>query len=255
MYMTDSTNPPRDANALVPTDQPEPPPEGHTYDLADYDWVPVRRQRRPDGWTRDKQRQFIATLAQTGTVRKAAYECGMSPKAAYDLRQAPGGAGFAAAWDAALQQSMHRLLDEVTDRAINGTEDAIRDREGRVIGHRTRYNDRLAMFLLRAHMPERFRLAHRDDRHAGEALPAPAPPVADAMAMLEPPCPANPHALMPPDDLIPALELADICEGELPSWLRDRDLEEPVTTEFDKELDRKLEASLRKAAGMDGAGD
>lgn len=254
--MTDSTrNPPRDANALVPTDQPEDGPVGHTFDLAHYDWVPVRRQRRPDGWTRDKQRLFIATLAQTGDGAESRVRVRHVAQGRVRSAPAPGGAGFAAAWDAALQQSMHRLLDEVTDRAINGTEDAIRDREGRVIGHRTRYNDRLAMFLLRAHMPERFRLAHRDDRGAGEALPTPAPPVADAMAMLEPPCPADPHTLMSPDDLIPALELADICEGELPSWLRDRDLEEPVTTEFDKELDRKLEASLRKAAGMDGADD
>ena len=38
------------------------------YDPADYRWVPVRRKPRLDGWTEEKQRRFIETLADTGLV-------------------------------------------------------------------------------------------------------------------------------------------------------------------------------------------
>ncbi len=75
------------------------PPE--TYDPAEYRWVPVRRRPRLDGWTEEKMRRFIETLADTGQVGLAAKTVGMSRESAYKLKRAPHGAAFARAWDAA----------------------------------------------------------------------------------------------------------------------------------------------------------
>ena len=64
------------AAALPALSEDAPPPE--LYDPADYRWVPVRRVPRRDGWTEEKQRRFIETLADTGLVNVAARAVGMS---------------------------------------------------------------------------------------------------------------------------------------------------------------------------------
>jgi hypothetical protein len=60
--------------------------------------VPLRR-RRAGGWTPMKQAAFLAALALTGSVRKAARRVGMSRETAYRLRAKPGGESFADSWD------------------------------------------------------------------------------------------------------------------------------------------------------------
>lgn len=211
---------------FLQTEAKPPARDAHGFDLNDFDWVPVRRKARLDGWSPEKQRLFIATLADTGSVTKAARAVGMSTKSAYELRRQPDAAGFAQAWASAIRQGMNRLIDVCLERALEGTEQPIYDREGRVIGHRVKHHERMAMFLLRAHMPELFRDAHRADRSKGEALPPPPEPVADAMRRLDPVPPAAPHALMEPDDLEIALQSAEILDGKLPHWHRDRTIPE-----------------------------
>ena len=70
------------------------------------------------------------------------------------------------------------------------------------------------MFLIRAYGPDRF-------REGAAAHAAAATPVAEALVHLHPEPPAAPAALMAPDDLAVALEVADLCDGELPHWYRD----------------------------------
>ena len=224
--------------------------DAHGYDPDDYDWIPVRRQSRPDGWSAEKQRLFIATLADTGSVTQAARAVGKSPKSAYELRRAPDGAGFDRAWVAAVRQGMNRLVDECLERAMNGTEVAVYDKEGRVIGMRTRHHDRMAMFLLRAHMPDLFRDAHKADRAKGEALPPRPEPVAEALKAIDPVAPTAPHALLSPDELDTALEVANIVPGQLPRWRRDRDLADmaaaeagPLHAGLGEQFERDLEAA------------
>ena len=194
--------------------------DANGHDPRDYDWVPVRRKPRKDGWTIDCQRRFIETLADTGSVTQAALEVGMSTASCYRLRNSPDGKGFATAWDIAIQAASRRLIDLAFDRAVNGSEEPVFDKEGRRTGVRMRHNDRLLMFLLRAHQPERFRDAHRQDRSPGEALPPPAPPVEAALAALAPPPPAEPHRLLAPDDLAAELQMADMLDGDLAPWHR-----------------------------------
>ena len=57
---------------------------------------------RADGWTPRRQAAFIGYLAETGSVLAAARRVSMGRESAYRLRKRRGGAGFAAAWDAAI---------------------------------------------------------------------------------------------------------------------------------------------------------
>lgn len=75
-------------------------------------FAPVPRQtRRLDGWTPDRQRDFIEALAATGSVTAA---CTHS---AYDLRRAPGAEQFCEAGRRAVDQGVERLEDVAMERA------------------------------------------------------------------------------------------------------------------------------------------
>jgi hypothetical protein len=224
-----------------------PPPGG--YDLADFKWVPVLRKPRADGWSPQRQVDFIAALADTGCVDHAAQEVDMSITSCYRLRRSPGAEAFAAAWDAAIAQASRRLVDIAFDRAIHGTDEPVFDKEGRRIGRRMRQNDRLLMFLLRAYMPNRFRHAHESVRRPSEPV-APAPlPVAEALRTLEPP-PEDPHLLLPAGYLGTALQCAHILDGKLPLEHQGaRESPDPQYSSLGDDFERELEAAKRAAAG------
>jgi hypothetical protein len=246
---------PRAEQALsVPEGPAAPALDAHGFDPAEYRWVPVKRKPRADGWTPQRQVDFIIALAHTGCVEQAAHDVGMSARSCYRLRSAPGSESFAAAWDTALQHAARRLVDLAFDRAIHGTDEPVFDKDGRCVGRRMRQNDRLLMFLLRAYMPERFRHANRDGRVPGEALPPPAAPIEDALRLLEPVPPAEPHTLMPPDELEDALEVADLLDGELPGWLRGRGDAERAVNPYTPEFERQLDAARRDDVVMLPAG-
>ena len=225
--------------------------DAHGHNLSDYQWVPVLRRPRSDGWTPQRQVEFIAALADYGSVEQAAQQVSMSIMSCYRLRRAPGSEGFAGAWDAAMAQAARKLVDLAFERAINGSEEPVFDREGSRVGRRMRYNDRLLMFLLRAYMPDRFRYAHRSLRSPDEEQAAPIEQVADAIRRLEPVPPDNPHLLMAPDELAPALATAQFLEGELPHWHRGRpDFAEHTASPFEEEFERQLEAAKRQTDGL-----
>lgn len=207
----------------IPSPDLAPALDAHGHDPAAYNWVPVLKKRRKDGWSPDKQRAFIETLADTGSVATAAQTVGMSESSAYRLRRAPGAEAFDRAWSAAIDVASKKLLDAAFERALVGTDEPVFDREGHRVGRRLRQSDRLLMFLLRAYGPARFRDAGPDRITAPAAVP-----VAEALVHLHPAPPAAPEALMAPDDLAVALEVADLCDGTLPPWYRD-DRDEAVT--------------------------
>lgn len=255
-----------DAGGALATQTPAPAPvpasdaaddlpaaiDAHGYDPAAYDWVPVARRPRSDGWSDAKQRSFIETLADMGSVADAAREIRMSVTSCYRLRRAPGAENFARAWDAAIAQGADRLVDVAFDRAFNGTEDPVLDKLGQHVGMRRRYSDRLLMFLLRAHHPERYGHvreaggAHADGGGRAQAAPPAALPMAEALRMLVPVAPPEPHRLMAPDDLETALQVADICDGDLPHWRRDPpDDDGPDHFPLGEAFERRLEAAKR----------
>jgi len=60
--------------------------------------LPIPRPRH-DGWTVDKQKIFIRTLAATRNVSRAAAAAGMSRESAYRLRRRAEGVALAQTWD------------------------------------------------------------------------------------------------------------------------------------------------------------
>jgi hypothetical protein len=106
------------------------------------DFTPVPTSTRHDGWTPDRQRLFIAQLASHGGVSAAARAVGMTPQSANRLRKRAGAEGFARAWDAALDEGRMRAFDEALRRGRDGWMSPV-VRQGRVIGHRHRFDNRL----------------------------------------------------------------------------------------------------------------
>lgn len=113
------------------------------------DFDPVQLRYRHDGWTPQRQVDFIRALAASACVIEACRAVGMSSESAYELRAREYADSFRAAWDAALRHALGRVADNMVGRAINGVATPI-FYKGEQVGERRRYNDRLAMFLLRA---------------------------------------------------------------------------------------------------------
>lgn len=242
---------PTEAAGSLPAVTPPAELDAHGFDPADYKWVPVLRRPRKDGWTPERQVKFITALADGESIEQAALQVGMSVTSCYRLRSSPGGENFAAAWDSARACRAQRLVDVSFDRAIHGTEEPVFDRDGRRVGHRIRYHERTAQFILRAYLPERFRYAHKSIRHADEEPPPEAEPLGEAIRRLEPVPPENPQLLMPPDELETELQCADILQGELPRWYRGAPLEQtPAEAPLGEDFERRLEAAKRAAAGL-----
>lgn len=124
-------------------------------DILAFDPVPSASRRR-DGWTPERQRAFIDTLARIGVVAAAARSVGMSPKSAYGLLKRAGpDSGFARAFEAAVAEGRVRAIDTAVTRSLEGVATPIFYR-GRQVGERRRYNDRLLIAALRAGDPVRF---------------------------------------------------------------------------------------------------
>ena len=115
----------------------------------DFTLVP-RKTRRHDGWTGERQRRFIAALAETGSVTAAAKAVNMSHATAYDLYNHPEGASLRAAWDHALSLGAQRLHDIAMERITTGTPSPIFYR-GEQVGERRLFNDHLLVQLIRHH--------------------------------------------------------------------------------------------------------
>lgn len=112
------------------------------------DFTPVPRKYRHDGWTPERQRAFIAALADTGSVSRAAAMVNMAQANCYTLRRAPGAESFRRAWEAALDFGVARLKDIAFERAIDGYLVPVFV-AGKLMGFRRKHNDALLMFCLR----------------------------------------------------------------------------------------------------------
>ncbi len=259
---------PAQAHDILSTPSARAALDANGFDPAEFEWRPVPRRPRADGWTPDVQRAFIDALARTGVVEEACREVDMSVGSAYRLRQAPGAEGFARAWHAALTAAAERLLDLCFERAVAGVEEPVFDREGFRIGSRRRFDHRLAALLLRAYLPGRFRHAHRDAIAPGESPPPAEPRVAEAAAALAPVQPAEPHRLMPPEQMAELIDGArGVAEVEQLHPLDEREpyrprrAEQPHPRSVEKRRSRHLREAARehrkasRGAGRIGEGD
>ncbi len=242
--------PPGDSSAtphplITVEDEGGAPP---AYDPADYRWVPVRRRPRTDGWTEEKQRRFIETLADTGLVSAAAKAVGMSRETAYRLRRSAHGAAFARAWDAARHHAGGTIEDLAFERAIEGVEHNVYDEWGEVVCTRRVHNDRLLMWLLSRLKPERYGGAAAEREQAGQPAD-PAEITLDAtLRAMEPQLPAPPERLLGPETLAHELDLADAADGKLPHFLSEQ---RPPKTPARIEAEAQAAQDARGAAAWD----
>ncbi len=112
-------------------------------------FTPVPLKARRDGWTPERQIEFILALAGGASVATAAAGVGRSRQSAYALRARSGGESFAAAWDVAISlhappppdlADFHRVLQGVPVPVVY---------RGRIVGYRRVHDDRALTGLLR----------------------------------------------------------------------------------------------------------
>lgn len=104
--------------------------------------------------TPEKLTAFCAALAETGIVRKACEAVGIARQTAYEWRnEIPE---FATAWDKALEIGISALEDEAHRRGFEGIDEGVYH-QGVLMGTQKKYSDTLAIFLLKAHKPEKYR--------------------------------------------------------------------------------------------------
>ena len=135
------------------------------------DFEPARLRPRHDGWTAERQRTFIATLAETGCISDACVAAGISPKSAYRLRAHANAGAFVEAWDRALLVATGRLASIAFDRAIKGTTREMW-KDGELVAEVRAPSNRMVMFLLSKLDARRF------GAFAGMAVSTPDPLVA-----------------------------------------------------------------------------
>jgi hypothetical protein len=118
-----------------------------------FDGVPLTGSRKRAGWSAERQRLFLAALAETGSVHLASATARLTARSAYALRaRSPA---FAQAWDTAEQLAVGRLSAPAFDRAINGRTEQLWQ-EGELVAEKRLPSDRMLMWLLARLDPRRF---------------------------------------------------------------------------------------------------
>ena len=140
---------------LLPAGTPEAEaPIATPLPATPFDGIPLEDSRkRLAGWSAERQRLFLSTLAETGSVHLACAAARLSARSAYRLRaRSPA---FAAGWDTADQLAVGRLSALAFDRAINGRTEQVWH-EGTLVAEKRLPSDRLLMWLLARLDPRRF---------------------------------------------------------------------------------------------------
>ena len=122
--------------------------------------------RTAQGWTRERQAEFLRRLAASHCVASSAKAVGMSRQSAYRLRNRLKGEPFDIAWACAFRRQFDALAEAALDRAMNGVE-VPHYYKGELVGTHRVFNETLTVALLA--------LQHRltpipPDRHAEQLL-------------------------------------------------------------------------------------
>jgi hypothetical protein len=116
------------------------------------DFIPVPLRNRRGGWTAERQRAFIASLARGLKPGRAAALLGLSRQSAYLLRNHPQGASFAGAWDRACAAAGAAKRQDAPpsewERAVKGVLHPVRYR-GRIVAWDRRFDATAFLRLLR----------------------------------------------------------------------------------------------------------
>ena len=104
--------------------------------------------------TPKKKKEFVEQLKKTANVSLAANACNVKKQTLYNHKKSDS--QFSEAWDEAVEEAIDMLEAEAQRRAFMGCDEPVYQ-GGKNVGVITKYSDVLAMFLLKAYRPEKFR--------------------------------------------------------------------------------------------------
>jgi hypothetical protein len=136
------------------------------------DFTPVPRDprgARSDGWTPERQREFIEMLAATGSVRAACRGVGLQFSGIYRLRHRTGAESFRAAWDAAVERGTSQVRDMLVDHSINGVPETVWW-AGKKVGERRKFNHNTMRWIVERGERGRGKAESDEERDRIEAL-------------------------------------------------------------------------------------
>ena len=111
--------------------------------------------------TPEKRKElFLEYLRERPNITKAARWAGYTREYVYELRKADP--DFAKAWDEALEESVDLCEGEMHRLAFDGTLKPV-FQSGEKVGSIREYSDTLAIFLMKAHRPEKYRETTRTE--------------------------------------------------------------------------------------------
>lgn len=113
---------------------------------------PAPRATRSDGWTTERQFDFLEELAAHGNVEQAAAAADMSASSAYRLRARDAEGAFAIGWRAASAMAYYAMRELAIARVTRGVTQPITYR-GEIIGTKVIFSDRLLIELLKHLQP------------------------------------------------------------------------------------------------------
>lgn len=116
------------------------------------------RQKRNTPTLEQRHSVFLEHLAKDGNVSAACEMAKYNRVRAYKLRneESDKGRAFKAKWEAALDLGIEAHEDEITRRAFLGHSKPVWYK-GVICGEEVVYSDTLAMFLMKAHRPDKFK--------------------------------------------------------------------------------------------------
>ena len=105
-------------------------------------------------FNRKREGVFIQALAECGNVSDACKAAFVNRETAYEHKR--NNAGFATAWDDAIETAIDRLEKEAIRRGRDGVNEPV-FYQGEECGVIRKYSDSLLALLLKAHRPEKYR--------------------------------------------------------------------------------------------------
>ena len=125
-------------------------------ELDDFDnAAPPPRRHRRDGFSAERQQEFVRHYRNTASLTDAAHLTGISRSTVYNLLNSPDADAFRAAIEEAGRGADVILEATALERAVNGQEEIVYY-QGRRVGVRWKYDNRLLMSLLRARNPLKY---------------------------------------------------------------------------------------------------
>ena len=105
-------------------------------------------------FTPKKKKLFLEQLSLSANVTTSAHYCGIDRRTAYDHRAVDP--EFAVQWDDAVDEAIDKYEAVVNQRAFEGVDEPIYQ-QGELVGYARKCSDTLAIFMLKAYRPEKFR--------------------------------------------------------------------------------------------------